>query len=111
MSLVSVREITPPLSYSEPVAARVMMSTIGMAFNVGTFIVMTSQGSASEQAAPAIALVQSSTEPPPTERITSMFFSLQILTPSSTEGSYFGFGSMPGSSWISLSFRISLTWS
>ena len=98
LSLVSVREMTPPESYSEPVAARVMISTIGMALSVGTLPVTMSQGSASEQAAPAMAFVQSSTLPPPTESITSMFFSLHILTPSSTLGLNLGFGSIPGNS-------------
>ena len=48
-----------------------------------------------------MAFEQSSTPPPPTARITSICFSLQRRTPSSTLGSYFGFGWMPGSSVIS----------
>ena len=98
LSLVSVREITAPMSYSEPVAARVMMSTMGMALSVGAFPVMTSHGSASVHEAPAIAFVQSSTLPPPTDSMTSMLCCLHIRTPSTTLGLNFGLGSMPGSS-------------
>ena len=83
LSFVSVRDITPPMSYSLPVAAMVIMSTMGTAAVVGLRPQTMSHASStlsvtlvlSVPATPAIALVQSSTEPPPTASITSMSLS------------------------------------
>ena len=77
--------MTPPLSISDPVAARVKTVKIGNAFFTETFLLKKSQGSKSTQAPAAIHFVASIVDPPPTASKTSIFLSLHNCAPSLTE--------------------------
>ncbi len=96
--LVSGLEMTPPLSISEPVAARVSTVTRGRASSMGVVLSANqSHGSRSLTAAAQMNLEQSMVEPPPTASTTSTPASRQSSAPRRTEAMR-GLGSMPPSS-------------
>ena len=103
-------EITAPLFISEPVAGRVITLAKGSVPFSRLGFKTSSQASASITAAAAISLVPSSTLPPPTARMNSIFSFLQIST-ALRRVSTFGFGSMPQNSMWSNSCRAVFTWS